>query len=113
MIVGPPLVGTGVGRATVIEVAMGAIINLTFALIAILKGKLWTVFGHLVAVRGFRWRVRPARPNSPWACARDAKKPGVMARAVAREEHRHGRAGRFRDWFYDLIAGKPSMPPRG
>jgi hypothetical protein len=32
--------------------------------------------------------------------------------AVARADRR-GRAGRFRVWFYDLVAGKPSLPPLG
>ncbi len=114
LIVGPPLVGTGIGRTTLIEVAIAAVVNLSFALIAILKGKLWTGFvGIWIPLLAFIGAVRLARPNSPWARARYAKKPGKMARAVAREAHRRGRPARFRDWFYDLIAGKPSLPPRG
>jgi lysyl-tRNA synthetase class 2 len=114
LIVGPPLVGTGIGRTTLIEVAVGAIINLSFAFVAILKGKLWTGFVGIwvpfVAVIG---GLRLARPNSPWARARYARRPKKLARAEAREAHRRGRPGRFRDWFYDLIAGKPSLPPLG
>jgi lysyl-tRNA synthetase class 2 len=114
LIVGPPLVGTGIGRTTVIEVAIAAIINLGFALTAIVKGKLWTGFvGVWVPFLAFIGAVRLARPNSPWARARYAGKPRKLARAEAREAHRRGRAGKFRDWFYDLIAGKPSLPPLG
>ncbi len=114
LIVGPPLVGTDVGRTTFIGVAIAVILNLSFASIAILKGKLWTGFvGIWVPLVGFVGAIRLARPDSPWARARYANRPKTLGRAQAREAHRRGHPGRFREWFYDLIAGKPSLPPPG
>jgi lysyl-tRNA synthetase class 2 len=76
LIVGPLLVGTGIGRTTVMEVAIAAILNLGFAFTAIVKGKLWTGFvGIWVPFVAFVGAVRLARPNSPWARARYAKGP--------------------------------------
>lgn len=70
LIVGPPLVGTGIGRTTVMEVAIAAILNLGFAFTAIVKGKLWTGFvGIWVPFVAIVGAVRLARPNSPWARA--------------------------------------------
>ena len=83
-------------------------------MIAIAKGKLWTGFvGIWLPVVALVGAVRLARPSSVWARSRYATRPQKMTRAQAREAHRRGRAGRFRVWFYDLVAGKPSLPPFG
>jgi len=114
LLTGPPLVGADLGKSSIWWLTTVALVNLTFAVISIVKGKLWTGFvGIWVPVLAFFGAVRLARPNSPWARARYAARPKTMARARAREDRRRGRAGRFRDWFYDLIAGKPSLPPFG
>ena len=114
LMVGPPLIRADFGRSSVWELTIVALVNLALAVLAIAKGKLWTGFvGVWVPVVALVGAVRLARPNSPWARARYATRPHKMARAQAREAHRRGRAGRFRVWFYDLVAGKPSLPPFG
>jgi lysyl-tRNA synthetase class 2 len=114
LLTGPPLIGADIGKSSIWSLTIVALVNLTFAVISIVKGKLWTGFvGIWVPVLALFGAVRLARPDSPWARARYVKRPQKMARAQAREDHRRGRAGRFRDWFYDLIAGKPSLPPFG
>ena len=114
LLVGPPLVGTDLGRTSSWELATLAILNLAFAVVAITKGKLWTGFvGIWVPVVALVGAVRLARPDSLWARARYAAHPKKMERAQAREAHRRGRPGGFRDRLYDVIAGKPSLPSAG
>ena len=111
LLTGPPLVGADLGKSSIWWLTTVALVNLTFAVIAIVKGKLWTGFvGIWVPIVAYIGAVRLARPNSPWARARYASRPQKLTHAQAREDRRRGRAGRFRAWFYDLIAGKPSLP---
>jgi len=114
LLVGPPLVGADFGRSSVWELTIVILVNLACAVIAIAKGKLWTGFvGVWVPFVAWIGAARLARPRSPWARSRYATRPTKMTRAQEREDRRSGRAGRFRVWFYDLIAGKPSLPPLG
>ena len=114
LVTGPPLIGTDLGRSSVWELTTIALLNLAFALIAIVKGKLWTGFvGTWVPVVALVGAVRLARPNSPWARARYGGTPQKMEHARAREARRRGRPGGFRDRLYDVIAGKPSLPAAG
>jgi lysyl-tRNA synthetase class 2 len=85
--------------------------------LCLLKGKIWTgvvgLFVPLVAIVG---AIRLARPKSPWAKRRYAKKPKKLARAQHREVRLDARWIAWRDAFFDLIAGKPhlpSLPPLG
>ncbi len=114
LLVGPPLVGSDVGRSSLWSLTILVIVNLGCAVIAVAKGKLWTGFiGVWVPFVAWIGAVRLARPTSPWARKRYASRPHKLARAQAREDRRHGRPSRFRDWSYDLIAGRPSLPPVG
>ena len=111
LLTGPPLVGTDVGRSSFWSLTVIAVFDLACALVAVAKGKLWTgFFGVWVPPVALVGAVRLARPHSPWARTRYAGHPQKLARAEARELRRHDRPGRFRERFYDLIAGKPSRP---
>jgi hypothetical protein len=114
LLVGPPLVGARFGESSGWAVAVVDVIDVSCALVAILKGKLWTGFvGIWVPVVAQVGAIRLARPGSPWARSRYADRPQKLARAEVRELHLHARFERFKLWFYDLIAGKPSLPPFG
>jgi hypothetical protein len=114
LLVGPPIVGSKIGDYFVLPGTILEVLNLVCAAIAVFKGKLWTGFiGIWVPVVALVGAVRLARPGSPWARARYADKPEKLARAQARELHGRARFQRFKLWFYDLIAGKPSLPPFG
>jgi lysyl-tRNA synthetase class 2 len=114
LLVGPPLVGADVGRSSAWSLTIVVIVNLGCAVIAVTKGKLWTGFvGIWVPFVAWVGAGRLARPGSPWARKRYASRPHKLTRAQAREDRRRGRPSRFRDWSYDLIAGKPSLPPFG
>jgi len=114
LMIGPPLVGNDVGRSSFWSLTLIAVLNLACSLIAVSKGKLWTGFlGVWVPLVALVGAVRLARPGSPWARTRYATHPQKMARAQAREAHRSGRGQRFKDRFYDLIAGRPSQPRVG
>ncbi|MEZ0068876.1 hypothetical protein ABIA32_004917 [Streptacidiphilus sp. MAP12-20] len=85
--------------------------NACFTVVALLKGKFWS--GMLgIMVPGLSWiaAVRLARPRSPWARWRYTGRPRKYARARRREARWHRRADLARQWFFDLIAGKPTPP---
>ena len=114
LLVGPPLVGARFGEFLGVGGGRGRRHRRGCALDAILKGKLWTGFiGIWVPVVAQVGAIRMARPGSPWARSRYADKPEKLARAEVRELRVHARFERFKLWFYDLIAGKPSLPPFG
>ena len=114
LMIGPPLVGSDVGRSSFWSLTLIVVLNLACALVAVAKGKPWTGFlGVWVPLVALVGALRLARPGSPWARTRYEKHPQKLARAQAREAHRHGRGQRFKERFYDLIAGKPSRPDLG
>lgn len=82
------------------------LVNLSFVLIAIAKGKLFMalagVFVPLVALVS---AVRLARPNSRWA----ARRYGAGTRKAEEAERRDARVRGMRTRFSDLIAGAPSV----
>jgi hypothetical protein len=82
-------------------------LNLLFALVAILKGRIvYGVVGLLVPMIAFVMAVRLARPHSPWA--RRFYKPGSRRRA--RSERRFPDHSRTRwDALVDVFAGP--VPP--
>jgi lysyl-tRNA synthetase class 2 len=87
-------------------------VDLTCAIISIIKGKLWTGFiGIWVPIVAEVGAIRLARPGSPRASRAYADKPKKQARAEAREQRGRRYAQQLKRWFYDLIAGKPSLPP--
>jgi len=87
------------------------IVNVTLAVICFLKGKLWTgVLGCFVPVVATVGALRLARPGSPWA-RRYRDNPGKCERAERRDQREAAMVRAWRRWFFDLIAGKPHIPP--
>jgi hypothetical protein len=87
------------------------IVNVTLAIICFLKGKLWTgVFGCFVPVVATVGAFRLARPGSPWS-RRYRDNPGKRERAERRDRREAAMVRAWRRWFFDLIAGKPHIPP--
>ncbi len=98
-------------------VAVYVVIVIIPVVLCLLKGKIWTgVIGMFVPIMAITGAIRLARPKSPWARRRYAKRPGKMAKAQRREARLDARWIAWRDAFFDLIAGKPhlpSLPPLG
>ncbi len=107
--------GTGdtglTGGAAAATIGVTIFINLCFAVVCLLKGKYWTgFFGIFVPILGIVGAIRVARPDSPWARRRYAKKPKKLAKAQRRENHVNSTWRAWREAFFDLIAGKPHLP---
>lgn len=88
--------------------ALTIAVNCVFAAATLLKGKLVTgavgIFVPVVAIVG---AIRLAKPKSPWARVRYAKRPETMARA----QQRFGPAYEARmNRLKDLLGGAPSKP---
>ena len=103
-----------IGPASVIadvSIALVIVEDLVFAVICLLKGKLWTgFFGLFIPLVGLVGALRLARPGSPWAHRRYRDKPGKLARAERREDRSNATWRAWREAFFDLIAGKPHLP---
>jgi len=103
--IGPTSVAADVGVALVI------VEDVIFAVICLLKGKLWTgFFGLFIPLVALVGAVRLARPGSPWAHHRYRDRPKKLARAQHREERIDTTWRAWREAFFDLIAGKPHLP---
>ena len=99
------------GPAAAAAIGITVFINLCFAVLCLLKGKFWTgFFGIFVPILGIVGTIRVARPTSPWARRRYAKKPRKMAKAQRREIKINATWRAWREAFFDLIAGKPHLP---
>ena len=97
-----------------VVIAVVVVEDLVFAVICLLKGKLWTgFFGLFIPVVGLVGAVRLARPRSPWARRRYESDPKKLARALHREERLNRTIRAWREAFFDLIAGKPHLPVAG
>jgi hypothetical protein len=86
-------------------------INALFTVVTLFKGKFWSgMIG--IMVPGVSWvaALRLARPDSPWARWRYARRPRKYARSRRREARWHRRTDAARQWLFDLIAGKPTPP---
>ncbi len=82
-----------------------------FVVVCYLKGKLFMgtvgIFVPPIAVIG---GVRLARPGSPWAHYRYARRPGRLERARRRDDVFHRRWERRKHAVWDLIGGNPHLP---
>jgi len=86
-------------------------IDLTLAVVCLLKGKLWTgFFAVFIPLVGWVGAIRVARPHSPWAHRRYQDRPKKLAKAQRREDHVNRTWRAWRTAFYDLLAGKPHLP---
>ncbi|AHI01128.1 hypothetical protein GCM10010174_12680 [Kutzneria viridogrisea] len=98
--------GIGEGLGTLI-----ALVDLGFAVIALLKGKIWTgLLGLLLPPLAEVGALRLARPNSPWARWRYRQGSRKLDRALRRE-------ARFRQplilakiRFQEFISGRHDLP---
>jgi lysyl-tRNA synthetase class 2 len=99
------------GLAADVAIAIIVVIDVTLAVICLLKGKLWTgFFAVFIPMVGIFGAIRLARPASPWAHRRYRGKPKKLARAQRREDHVNATWRAWREAFFDLIAGKPHLP---
>lgn len=98
----------GTGILTRVYVA-SLVVNLVFAVITLLKGKIWTgLLAIFVPLLGFVGAVRLARPASPWARWRYTPHSRKMARARQRDDRVRQRWIRRRNRLQDAVAGRPS-----
>ena len=99
------------GLAADVAIAGVIAIDVGFAVVCLLKGKLWTgFFAIFIPVVGLAGALRIARPGSPWAHRRYRDKPKKLAKAQRREDHVNATWRAWREAFFDLIAGKPHLP---
>ncbi len=100
---------TGVQGGVVIAVTI--VVDACFAVVCLVKGKLWTgFFGLFIPFVGTVGAIRLARPGSPWAHKRYVDRPKKLAKAQRREDRTNATWRAWREAFFDLIAGKPHMP---
>jgi lysyl-tRNA synthetase class 2 len=108
----PLLDSTTTTGLPVMLVVATVLANLMLSLLSFSKGKLWVGFiGLWIPLVSLVGSVRLARPGSPWARWRYRTRPQKVARAEMRFARTDARQKALRAWFYDLIAGKPSLPP--
>ncbi|WP_235557909.1 hypothetical protein [Sphaerimonospora mesophila] len=97
------------------------VVNLVFAVVTLLKGKIWSgLLGLFVPPFVYVGAVRLARPGSPWArwfysdVARRPK-PRRMAKAVHREERWRRPVIRAKIAVQEFVSGRHDLPspPRG
>ncbi len=101
----------GSGIAVDIVIAFVIATDVAFAVICVIKGKLWTgLFAVFIPTVGMIGAIRAARPASPWAHRRYQDKPKKMAKARRREERINRTWRAWRTAFFDLLAGKPHLP---
>jgi hypothetical protein len=86
-------------------------LNLLFALLAFLKGKMKLgAFGLVAPGLAIVGAVRLAKPNSPWA--RRFYSGSRLERSRLRSEHYERRYARFKHRVYDAIGGAPHLERR-
>ncbi|MEI6725160.1 MAG: hypothetical protein WCN81_02920 [Actinomycetes bacterium] len=94
-----------------VAVAITIVVDACFAVVCLVKGKLWTgFFGLFIPFLGTVGAIRLARPGSPWAHKRYAGRPKKLAKAQRREDRTNATWRAWREAFFDLIAGKPHLP---
>jgi lysyl-tRNA synthetase, class II len=100
---------TGVQGGVLIAVTI--VVDGCFAVVCLVKGKLWTgFFGLFIPFVGTVGAIRLARPGSPWAHKRYVGKPKKLAKAQHREDRTNATWRAWREAFFDLIAGKSHLP---
>jgi hypothetical protein len=95
-------------RASVIA---AAVLTLLFAVVVLLKGKVWTgLVGMFITPLLLIGAIRLSRPHAPWARWRYANKPRKMHRALERERHLRRPVVQAKLWLQHVIAGEPHFP---
>lgn len=86
-------------------------VNLCFAIVALLKGKIWTgLLGLLVPVVPAVGAVRLARPGSPWARWRYPEGSRKLTRAYRREARIRQPIIRAKIAVQEFISGRHDLP---
>jgi hypothetical protein len=99
------------GLPWAVGVVLGSF-HLCLAMIALLKGKIWTgLAGLFIPVLLYVGAWRLARPGSPWARWRYKNSPRKMSRAESREIRFRQPMIRGKIWVQDFLAGRPDQPP--
>jgi hypothetical protein len=92
--------------------AVPLLIGVGLAAVTVLKGKIWTaLIGMFILLPALIGAIRLARPESPWARWRyRSDRPRAarkLARALRRERRWRRPISEAKNWFQDLIAGRP------
>lgn len=88
-----------------------AVLNLAFAVIVLLKGKLWTgLLGMFFTPLVLIGAIRLARPHSPWARWHYQDKPRKMDRSLQRERYLRRPFVQANLWLQHVVAGEPRFP---
>lgn len=94
-----------------VSVVVLAVLNLAFAVIVLLKGKLWTgLLGMFFTPLLLIGAIRLARPHSPWARWHYQDKPRKMHHAMMRERYLRRPFVQADLWLQHVIAGEPRFP---
>ena len=94
-----------------VSVLLLAVLNLAFAVIVLLKGKLWTgLLGMFFTPLLLIGAVRLARPHSPWARWHYQDKPRKMHHSLERERYLRRPFVQANLWLQHVIAGEPRFP---
>jgi ABC-type multidrug transport system fused ATPase/permease subunit len=92
-------------------VIVAAVLTLLFAVVVLLKGKVWTgLVGMFITPLLFIGAIRLSRPHAPWARWRYGHKPRKMHRALERERHLRRPVVQAKLWLQHVIAGEPHFP---
>ncbi|WP_259403939.1 MULTISPECIES: hypothetical protein [unclassified Microbispora] len=92
------------------------VVNLVFAVITLLKGKIWSgLLGLFVPPSLYVGAVRVARPGSPWArwfYSERARRPRprLMAKAIHREERWRRPVIRVKIAIQEFVSGRHDLP---
>lgn len=104
------------GALTGIWPAAFLVVNLVFAVVTLLKGKIWSgLLGLFIPPFVYVGAVRLARPGSPWArwfysdVARRPK-PKLMAKAIRREERWRRPVIRAKIAVQEFVSGRHDLP---
>ncbi|WP_341770204.1 hypothetical protein [Actinomadura darangshiensis] len=101
----------GTGILTRVYVA-SLVVNLVFAVITLLKGKIWTgLIGLFVPALLIIGAVRVARPGSPWSRWRYDPESRRYQRAVRRERRLRRPLIQAKIWVQEFIAGRHDLIP--
>ncbi|PRY35416.1 hypothetical protein [Umezawaea tangerina] len=90
---------------------VAVLVNVGFAIVSLLKGKIWTgLLGLLVPVLPEIGALRLARPGSPWARWRYADDSRKLRRAYRREARVRQPLIRLKIRFQEFISGRHDLP---
>jgi len=99
------------GGDTVLLRLLAVLVNIGFAIISLLKGKIWTgLLGLLVPVLPEIGALRLARPGSPWARWRYADDSRKLRRAYRREARVRQPLIRMKIRIQEFISGRHDLP---